>query len=126
VLTRYLSAPRLHLNETNLLMVTYRTILAILIALAVAVAPLGAAFAAIHEGAQPAIHDCDGPTPSDMPCCDAKAACPDSCGIACCKLMGMITVLPVFDLTVVVPARAADPPKPPDWQQRPQPPPPRS
>ena len=75
----------------------YRLLLAGLIALAVAVAPLGSALAAADAMAKPAMEDCHGKKASeDHSCCDAMAKCPDQCGVKCCKLMGMIVALAVI------------------------------
>jgi len=72
----------------------YRLLLAGLIALAVAVAPIGSALAAADAMAKPAMEDCHGKKASENhSCCDAMAKCPDQCGVKCCKLMGMIVAL---------------------------------
>ena len=107
-------------------MVNYRTILAGLIALAVALAPVASALAAGHVLAMPAMADCNGQATDDPGCCDSQAKCPETCGITCCKLIGMISPLPVFDEPGAESERVADPQKPPDWQLRPRPPPPRT
>ena len=73
-------------------MVNYRTILAGLIALAVALAPVASALAAGHVLAMPAMADCNGQATDDPGCCDSQ-----TCGITCCKLIGMISPLPAFD-----------------------------
>jgi hypothetical protein len=105
----------------------YRLLLAGLIAVAVAVAPVGSALAASATLAKPAMEDCHGKKPADdHSCCDAMAKCPDTCGIKCCKLMGMIVTLSPIAGSAVVPPEIADPQKPPDWQLRPRPPPPRA
>jgi hypothetical protein len=46
--------------------------------------------------------------------------------VTCCKLIGMISALPVLEKRVEAPMRVADTQKPPDWQLRPRPPPPRT
>jgi hypothetical protein len=125
-------------------MVKIRAILAGLIALAVAVAPVAAglvasAAARTASAAMTAAHDCHGsarhhdkgPHHSD------KADCPDcqdqhqtkNCvgdGGKCCKLTGMVAALPI----VLAPAEnvdlAASPPTLTGWQARPPPPPPRA
>jgi len=115
-------------------MVDYRIILASLIALAVAVAPVGAALVAAPKAAAaaPVTHDCHDKAPQDI----NKASCPD-CGSQsqancpgeyskCCKLTGTIAALPALITTVAAVDRAADPQEPPGWQLRPRPPPPRS
>jgi hypothetical protein len=104
----------------------YRTVLAALLALAVAVAPVGSALAAGHAADKPTMDDCHGQAPDNHACCDTKAMCPDACGATCCKLMGMIVELPVMDAAAFVSLEVADPLKPPDWQLRPRLPPPRT
>ena len=105
----------------------YRLLLAGLIALAVAVAPIGSALAAADAMAKPAMEDCHGKKASENhSCCDAMAKCPDQCGVKCCKLMGMIVALAVIRAPVPADFQPAEPEKPPDWRLRPRPPPPRS
>jgi hypothetical protein len=125
----------------------YRTVLAVLIAVAVAVAPVGFGLASAHTMSKTtmgmlamdmaSVEDCHGKmvsssdhsdkTGQDHSCCgDAKANCTDVCGITCCKLMGMAAELhdvgpPAFGLPEPV-----DPQKPPEWRLRPRPPPPRA
>lgn len=127
-------------------MVNYRIILAGLIALAVAVAPFAAALLAGPGAARAAsaatARDCHGHKASGTD--DAatghhgqnKGGCPDcggqrhdaKCidGGKCCKLTGMVAVLPV----VIGPAETVDlalnPPALVGWQVRPPPPPPRT
>jgi hypothetical protein len=108
------------------MMVNYRTILAGLIALAVALAPVASALAAGHVLAMAAMQDCHGQATDDPGCCDTKAKCPDTCGVTCCKLVGVISALSVFEEPAAEPVRVADHEKPPDWQLRPRPPPPRT
>jgi hypothetical protein len=144
-------------------MATFRTILAYLIALAVAVAPVAAT---VMAGAQPAsaapthsnaapVHDChsmaaghhhghggtDGAAASqhshdkasqdtekgDCPDCDAKrhAKCAGDGG-KCCKLTGMVAVLPAVMGSVEITELAADPPMLIGREIRPPPPPPRA
>lgn len=127
-------------------MVNYRTILASLIALAVAVAPVAVALLAGPGAAQAAsatmAHDCHGHKAGGTDDSAAghhsqdKGGCPDcggqqhhaKCidGGKCCKLTGMVAVLPV----VIGPAETVDlAPNPPalvGWQVRPPPPPPRT
>jgi len=105
----------------------YRIVLAALIAVAVAVAPVGSALAAAHVLSKAAMKDCHGKKSSkEHLCCDKMAKCPDTCGIKCCKLMGMIVSLPNLQPWAFLPPEVSDPQKPPDWQLRPRPPPPRS
>jgi hypothetical protein len=103
----------------------FRLLLAGLVALAVALAPVGTALAAGSTMAKAAMADCHGKKP-DHSCCDKMAKCPDQCGVNCCKLMGMIVTLPLIDPPVFVAPDVAKPQKPPDWRLRPRPPPPRA
>jgi len=104
----------------------HRTLLAALIALAVALAPVGSALAASTAMSKPAMEDCHGKASEAHSCCDTMVKCPDRCGIKCCKLMGMIIALSGIDPPAFVPPEAVHPQKPPDWRLRPRPPPPRS
>jgi DUF2946 family protein len=105
----------------------HRIVLAVLIAFAVAVAPVGSALAASQALSKQAMEDCHGKkSGQDHSCCDSKSKCPETCGIKCCKLMGMIVVLPAIVAPRWTPLRVADPQRPPDWQLRPRPPPPRA
>jgi hypothetical protein len=125
------------------------------IAFAVAVAPVAAALVAgvgARTVSAATIHDCHGKAAQDghmangadgaqhshhiAPQHAEKGGCPDcdrpdkaNCvgdGVKCCKLTGMVAVLPV----VFVPAenvdRAASPPILTGWQAHPPPPPPRA
>jgi hypothetical protein len=109
-----------------------RILFAALIALAVALAPVGSALAAYNAVAKPAKHDCHGKaskdhsSAKDHSCCGPMAKCPDSCGVKCCKLMGVILALPIIEAGSFLHPEVNDPQKPPDWQLRPRPPPPRS
>ncbi len=107
-------------------MANYRIILAGLIALAVALAPVASALAAFHALAMPAMEDCQGQATDDPGCCDSKAKCSDACGITCCQLIGVIGALPVLHEPAAVPVRSADHHRPPDWKLPPRPPPPRT
>ncbi len=124
----------------------FRTILACLIALAVATAPVAATQLAstgtrAATAAVAAKHNCHGKTQDHekgphKP--SSKADCPDCqdqdrgdapCtgdGVKCCKLTGMVAVLPI----VLAPAENVDlatsPPILTGWQARPPPPPPRA
>ncbi len=124
----------------------FRTVLACLIALAVAVAPVAATLLA-SAGAQAATsavaakHDCHGKTqdhekgPHTL---SGKAGCPDcqdqdrdytKCtgdGSKCCKLTGVVAVLPVVAAPLDMVVLATNPPTPIGWQVRPSPPPPRA
>lgn len=104
----------------------YRIVLSVLIALAVGLAPVGSALSA-YASSKAAMHDCHGKkTSKEHSCCDKLAKCPDSCGVKCCKLMGMIVCSPIIRASAYFAPEVADPQKPPDWQLRPRPPPPRS
>jgi len=103
----------------------HRTILAVIVALAVAIAPIASGLAVATVSEMPAMVDCHGKSAPDHSCCD-KAKCPDGCGVKCCKLIGVITEMPVVSGVWSAAHVAADPQKPPDWRLRPRPPPPRS
>src|SRR5215831_13594992 len=107
-----------------------RFLLALLIALAVSVAPVSVAVAGAHPAAKAAMHDCHGKAPADCPHCDKsklvdKNKCPGDDG-KCCKLIGTLATAARVTSVLV----AAD--ESPDLQRligrhlRPQPPPPRS
>jgi hypothetical protein len=127
-------------------MLNIRTILAGLIALAVAVAPVAATLVA-SAGAWAATavvtakHDCHGHAQhhdKDPQADSDKVGCPDcdggqghtkKCigdGVKCCKLTGMVTVLPVVAAPAQNVVLAAYPPTLTGWQMRPPPPPPRA
>ena len=124
-------------------MAVCRIIFAALIALAVALAPVGMAIAACQTAAkadtagkadmagQAGTHDCAGATHSP----DGKAAhSPDgkmeggcqSDGGKCCQLTGTLPAPSPPVVAVAAPDRPADPPKPAAWAVKPIPPPPRS
>ena len=125
-------------------MVKIRVILAGLIALAVAVAPVAAglvasAAARTATAATTAAHDCHGKAQhhDEGPHHSDKAGCPDcqdqhqtkNCvgdGGKCCKLTGMVAVLPVVVAPVETVDLAPNPPALIGWQMRPSPPPPRA
>jgi hypothetical protein len=137
-------------------MATSRTILAYLIALAIAVAPVAAT---VIAGAQPAnaapMYDChstavehhhedgrmDGATASQHSHARAsqdteKGSCPDcdakqhtKCvgdGGKCCKLTGMVAVLPLVMVSAEITDVAANPSMLTGREIRPPPPPPRA
>jgi hypothetical protein len=109
------------------LMAIYRTILAGLVALAVALAPVGVALAANQALAKSTMEDSHSKASKDCQSCDTKAKCSDNaCGVKCCKLVGMVALPTSMPPIAVVLDRPADPQKPPDRLLRPQPPPPRS
>jgi hypothetical protein len=105
----------------------YRLLLAGLIAVAVALAPIGAALAASSAMSKAPMQDCHGKkTIKEHSCCDKMAKTPDQCGIKCCKLIGMVVTLSAIEPPTVPPPEEVQPQKPPDWRLRPRPPPPRS
>jgi hypothetical protein len=105
----------------------YRLLLAALIAVAVAIAPVGVALAAGNALAKAAMEDCHGKKASkEHSCCDKMGKSPDQCGVKCCKLMGIIVTLSVIDPPLFQSPEAAHPLRPPDRRLRPPPPPPRS
>ena len=137
-------------------MVYLRTILASLIALAVAIAPV-AAMVVSGGGGRTAnaevTHHCHGKVAqgtaghdddATLPHHDqnkssqttGKGSCPDcdgngqvNCigdGGKCCKLTGMVAVLPLVAGPAQTTDRAASPPTLTGWQVRPPPPPPRA
>ena len=131
-----------------------RTILASLIALAVAVAPVAAMVVSggVRTADAAVAHHCHGEVAQSMagdgddatlPRQDqhktsqtAKGSCPDchgkgqvSCigdGGKCCKLTGMVAVLPFVTAPAETVDLAASPPRLTGWQMRPSPPPPRA
>ena len=104
----------------------YRSFLAALIALAVAMAPMGSALAAANSWSKAAMHDCHGKKAQDHSCCDKMSKAPDSCGFKCCKLMGMIVSLAITAAPDFLLPETAEAEKPPDHLARPPAPPPRS
>lgn len=123
-----------------------RSILAMLIALALAAAPLASAWAVMPAksmasegtaGAHGAVMDCakmgmavaTGDTDFDCPCCDTKSKCPDmaACLIKCSvQVIGIM--MPAIKLAAVDgrPLRPSELQEPPDWSLRPPAPPPRT
>lgn len=129
---------------------------AILIALSLAVAPVGSAMAAMHPGvmgatdavaslaeAMPAamagmgVSDCAkmGMTSahkssSDCPCCgDTKSKCPGdaACLMKCgAHVLAILTPADVTRLLVMIHSQSANPEAPPDWASAPPQPPPRA
>ncbi len=104
----------------------YRSLIALLVALAVATAPIGVALAAANASGKIAMHDCHGKKTVDHSCCDKMSSAPDACGFKCCKLIGMIVSLPLLASPRYFLPEAAEVQKPPDRLPRPPPPPPRS
>ena len=107
-------------------MFVHRTILAAFLGVVVALAPVASALAVSHAPTGQAMEDCHGQVSNEHNCCDPQAKCPDSCGVSCCKLMGMISDLLVIDRPSVLSLQVVEPLQLPDWQLRPRPPPPRS
>lgn len=119
-----------------------RALLALLITLSLATAPMAAAMAqgqARHE--MPAtsgdMDDCakmmmaqkgdQTGSKSDCPCCDTKNACPPELCLTKCFKVFRATLAPDAVLTLVsMTLRPAEPVRPPDWSFGPQPPPPRT
>src|SRR5262245_58261523 len=112
-------------------MLACRILLAGLIALAVAVAPVGVALAGAHAAAKPETagqaekQDCHGATPAHSPDGDMGAKCPGD-GSKCCKLSGAFLLLPLPIIVVAPAERGTEPQEPPGWSIKPRPPPPRS
>ena len=110
----------------------FRSLIALLIALAVATAPIGAALAAASATGKSAMHDCHGKKQSgdtqsdDQSCCGKMSNAPDACGFKCCKLIGMIVILPLLSTPQVFLPETVEAQKAPDRLPRPPPPPPRS
>ena len=112
-------------------MLVWRTVLAVCVALAVAVAPVRAAFARADTGAvsdvsaKSHMHDCGGATHSPASTNDADDKCPGD-GSKCCKLMGTIS-LPSGATILLTPILArTEPDEPAGWRLQPLPPPPRT
>lgn len=117
-----------------------RTILAFLIALSIATAPIGAAWAASTTQPDMAssmstmaadMGDCakmgHAPGKSDCPCCDTKNACPpEFCLTKCFKVFRSIVQPGTLQVLVSIVHRPSEPSRPPDWSYGPQPPPPRT
>lgn len=106
-----------------------RSILAVLIVISLAFAPVASALAAGHGGEMAGMEDCHKQTPASAgcQCCDAKLTCPEQvCLLKCFKLLG--DVRPATRLVVLVPEPVllGITEKPPDWASKPPIPPPRS
>jgi hypothetical protein len=104
-----------------------RIILAVLVAISLALTPLGAALAASQTAHMTGMADCDQAGKGACPCCDTPSQCPsDLCLAKCFKLVGEIMEP---EITCPAPAqlRSAERPlRPPDSRQAPDPPPPRT
>lgn len=126
-----------------------RAILSTLVAVAIAFAPIGAAWAgsAVHRGtgitgaqhhpeatSEPvveAMHDCGskmkGATKSHLPCCAKDLACPpEFCIAKCFQLISALVSSSGPVLLKTIRLSALDQAPLPDWPSRPQPPPPRT
>ena len=112
-------------------MLACRILFAGLIALAVAVAPVGVALTSAHVAAksetagQAEKHDCQGMAPAHSPDGDMGAKCPGD-GSKCCKLTGALLVQPFPIIAVAAVERGTEPQEPAGWSTKPRPPPPRS
>jgi hypothetical protein len=118
-----------------------RTIMALLITLSLATAPLGAALAQSNTSvtspaADSAMDDCakmmghasdQTDSEDECPCCDTKAACPpEQCLTKCFKVFSVVAAPIALRLKVAIIISPAEPLRPPDWSTGPQPPPPRA
>lgn len=130
-------------------MICARAILPTLIAVAIALAPIGVAWAskgahrgieitgglhdakAIGKRATEAMHDCaskmKGATKSHHPCCAKELACPpEFCIAKCFQLVSFLELSSALLPLGTSRLTALDHTRPPDWSIRPQPPPPRT
>lgn len=118
-----------------------RTILALMIAVSLVTAPMGAAMArAASSQDAPAVaadmDDCakmmghtgdksDGN--KNCACCDTKSACaPELCLTKCFKVFRATLAPEASPVMVSITLRPSEPARPPDWSYGPQPPPPRT
>jgi hypothetical protein len=114
-------------------MAFYRLLLALLIGLAVATAPIGVGMASAKAAAKTAMMDCHGKAKKPCPDCDGKVGpgkanhskCPGD-GSKCCKLTGTIAALPDVLKPVIIVEKIPQPQSVPDRPLRPHTPPPRS
>lgn len=104
-----------------------RLLLATLIALGLALAPVASALASGQGLAKAAMEDCHGtPVGKDCPCSDKANCTAQKCAFKCYKLLATLP-LPLTLLALsVAPHDLAHAQEPPDRLQRPHPPPPRS
>ena len=104
-----------------------RFLLATLIALGLALAPVASALAFGQGLAKPAVEDCHGtPGGKDCPCSDKANCAAQTCAFKCYKLLATLS-LPLMLLAIpVAPHELANAHGSPDRLQRPHPPPPRS
>jgi hypothetical protein len=118
-----------------------RTIMALLITLSLATAPLGAALAQSNTSvtlpaADGEMDDCakmmghasdQTGSKDECPCCDTKAACPpEQCLTKCFKVFSVVAAPIALRSKVAIILSPAEPLRPPDWSSGPQPPPPRA
>ncbi len=129
-----------------------RTILAVLIAVSLALAPGLSAVAAAHENAATTVpasadaganastelSDCmkamagdaatGDATKGGCTCCDTKSKCPDqaTCMSKCCKVLAVVKPAGKRIALTTIQYRHAEPAKPPEWLSTPPAPPPRS
>ena len=133
-------------------MKSIRTIIALMIGLAIAISPVGAAWASmktVNSGhavaadlgaaATAGMSDCEkmmraaghhgqpGAGKTDCPCCDTQNACPpDLCVFKCFKVFGAFVSPNVVRALASLRFLRDKPDRPPDWIDSPQPPPPRA
>lgn len=127
----------------------HRFIVVLLVVLAVACAPIGAALAGLHftehgvadhsaatpdatdMSNMPEMTDCDrmkGKSgAADCPSCDPQKSCPpENCAAKCFKIFGTLPLERLLDGPIAEHRRSAGPLVPPDWSRAPPPPPPRT
>src|SRR5688572_12484967 len=103
------------------------TLLVILIAVALALAPLGAVLAASASQPMAGMEDCQHGDDGGCPCCDTPAQCPPDLCLAKCFKFVAEAVQPALIRVVGARFCGADcPPRPPDSGDPPDPPPPRT
>jgi hypothetical protein len=131
---------------------SFRTIVGLLIGLAIAFSPVAAAWASIKTvtsghsvaadtgaAATADMTDCEkmmraaghqgqpGTGNGDCPCCDTQNACPpDLCVFKCFKVFGTFVTPSVARVLTSLRFQPYKPDRPPDWIDSPQPPPPRA
>ena len=112
-------------------MAACRILFALLIALAVAVAPVSAALTSGHAAAktdmasQAEKQDCHGMAPAHSTDGDMNTKCPGD-GSKCCKLTGALLFRPLTIVAVPLAHRGTEPQEPAGWSVKPRLPPPRS
>jgi hypothetical protein len=130
----------------------FRTIVALLIGLAIAISPVGAAWASIKTvtsghsvtvdtsaAATADMTDCEkmmraagqpgqpSTGKGNCPCCDTQNGCPpDLCFFKCFKVFGAFVTPNVVRALASLRFLRDKPDRPPDWIDSPQPPPPRA